>query len=360
MDMWQVTTLAARIQESLLNQDFVRAGIFLGGGLAATVAAVSLLGLVLVYAERKVAAHFQCRLGPMRVGWHGVLQPIADGIKLFLKEDIIPTEADRLLFVLAPFFCILGMFLAILVLPVSPEIQIIDLDMGVIFLAAVSGFGVFGVLLGGWSSNNKWSMLGAMRAAAQIVSYEVSLTLALLVVVMFSGSLKMSEIIQSQAAGWWIWRAHGVGLVAFLVYVIASVAELNRAPFDLSEGESELTGGFHTEYSGLRFGLFFLAEFINMVLASAFAATFFLGGWMPFHLGDWQAFNAVMDRIPPLLWFVGKTSFMVFLFMWFRWTFPRLRVDQLMALEWKFLLPVSLVNLLVGAAVVLSGFYFFS
>ncbi|MCB0365251.1 MAG: NADH-quinone oxidoreductase subunit NuoH [Bdellovibrionaceae bacterium] len=360
MDAWQVTTIAARAQEAFAGENWLMAGAYLAGAMGGTVAAVSLMGLILIYAERKVAAHFQCRLGPMRVGWHGILQPIADGIKLFIKEDIIPAEADRLLYFLAPFFCIMGTFLAILVLPASPFVQLIDLNVGVIFLAAVSGFGVFGVLLGGWSSNNKWSMLGAMRAGAQMVSYEISLTLSLLVVVLFSGSLKMSEIVASQAQGWWIWRAHGVGLIAFMVFVIASVAELNRAPFDLSEGESELTGGFHTEYSGLRFALFFLAEFINMFLASAFAATFFLGGWMPFHIGDWAAFNGVMDVIPPAVWFLAKTSFLVFVIMWFRWTFPRLRVDQLMALEWKVLLPVSLVNLFVGAVVVLSGFYFFS
>lgn len=359
MDMWQVTTIAERAQMALGDNPLM-AGGYLALAMGGTVAGVSLLALVLIYAERKVAAHFQCRLGPMRVGYHGILQPIADGLKLLIKEDIVPDQADKMLFFLAPFFCLLGTFLSILILPISPMVQLIDLNVGVIYLAAVSGFGVFGVLLGGWSSNNKWSMLGAMRAGAQMISYEISLTLSLLVIVLFSDSLKLSEIIASQQQGWWIWRAHGVGLIAFVVFLVASVAELNRAPFDLSEGESELTGGFHTEYTGLRFAFFFLAEFINMFLASAFAATFFLGGWMPFHIGEWEAFNQVMNIIPPALWFFGKTGFLIFLMMWFRWTFPRLRVDQLMALEWKILLPVSLVNLFVAAVVVLSGMYFFS
>ncbi|MEK6704919.1 MAG: NADH-quinone oxidoreductase subunit NuoH [Bdellovibrionota bacterium] len=321
---------------------------------------VALLGLGLVYLERKIAAHFQCRLGPMRVGWHGILQTLADGLKLLLKEDHIPAGADRFLHIVAPVLCMLGTLLAIAVLPLSPVVQVADLSIGVLYIAAVSGFGVLGILLGGWSSNNKWSLLGAMRAGAQIISYELSATLALLVVVVFSGTMRLSAIVESQAAGWWIWRAHGIGLVAFVIFLIASTAEINRTPFDLAEGESELTGGFHTEYSGMRWAVFFLSEFINMFIISAMAATLFLGGWMPLHIGAGQnVFNSVMDMVPTWVWFAGKSGFIIFLLMWFRWTFPRLRVDQLMRLEWKFLLPIGFVNLFAAAAAVLTGFYFF-
>jgi len=223
----------------------------------------------------------------------------------------------------------------------------------------VSGLGVLGILLGGWSSYNKWSLLGAMRAGAQIISYEVSATLALLVGVLFSGSLQLSKIVESQADGWWLWRGHVVGVVAFVAFFIAAVAETNRTPFDIAEGESELTAGFHTEFSGLRFSFFFLAEYTNIIVVCALASTLFLGGWMPFHLGQWTAFNQVMDLIPPAVWFIGKTGFLVFVIMWFRWTFPRLRVDQLMALEWKILLPIGFVNLLAAAVLVVTRWYFF-
>jgi NADH-quinone oxidoreductase subunit H len=198
-----------------------------------------------------------------------------------------------------------------------------------------------------------------MRAGAQFISYEISVTLSLLVVTLFAGSLQLSEIVQSQQDGWWIWRGHIVGIIAFFVFLIASTAELNRPPFDLPEAESELTGGFHTEYSGLRFSFFFLAEFINMFIASALAATLFLGGWMPFHIGGLHTFNGLMDLIPPGLWFAGKTTFIIFLIMWVRWTFPRLRVDQLMRLEWKFLLPVGFINLFAAATLVITKLYFF-
>jgi NADH-quinone oxidoreductase subunit H len=249
--------------------------------------------------------------------------------------------------------------LALVIIPFSPSLQIVDLNIGLVFIAAVGGFGVLGILLAGWSSNNKWSLLGAMRAGAQYISYEISVILSLLVAAMFAGSLQLSEIVQSQADGWWIWRGHLVGMVAFIIFGIASTAELNRPPFDLPEAESELTGGFHTEYSGLRFSFFFLSEFINMFIAAALAATLFLGGWMPFHIGGMDSFNAVMDLIPPGFWFAGKTAFIIFLTMWVRWTFPRLRVDQLMRLEWKFLLPVGMVNLIVGACIILTEAYFF-
>ena len=331
------------------------AAFWMAVSLAGVMAAFTVLGLVLVYAERKVAAHFQCRLGPMRVGPHGIFQTVADTVKLLSKEDLVPTGADKLLFFLAPGLVLSGSLLAMALVPASPWLQVTDLSIGVVFVLAVGSLSVLGILLGGWSSNNKWSLLGAMRAGAQIVSYELTATLAVLAVVMLAGSMSLNGIIQSQQAGWWIWRAPVAGLLGFLLFVIASTAEVNRTPFDIPEGESELAAGFHTEFSGLRFAFFFLAEFLNMFVASAIAATLFLGGWLPFHIGDWQAFNGAMDLIPPVLWFGLKTGGLIFLMMWFRWTFPRLRVDQLMRLEWTFLLPVSLLNLLLYALLVLLG-----
>lgn len=357
-EFWKITTLAQRAEQALLTDPFLSL-FYIILSLAGVAGFVTLLGLIFVYVERKVAAHYQCRLGPMRVGFHGLLQPLADALKLVSKEDLIPTHADRFLFLLAPFLVLVGTLLGLIIIPISPNIQVIDLHIGVVYVAAVSGFGTLGVLLGGWSSNNKWSTLGAMRAGAQIVSYEVSATLCLLVVVLFSGSLKLSEIVLSQQEGWWIWRAHGVGVLAFVIFIISSVAELNRAPFDMAEAESELTAGFHTEYSGIRFSLFFLAEYINMFIASGLAVTLFLGGWMPFHIGDFHSFNQIMDLIPPGLWFAVKISFVIFLIISFRWTFPRLRVDQLMRLEWKVLLPIGFANLFLAAILVLTGFYFY-
>jgi NADH-quinone oxidoreductase subunit H len=317
-------------------------------------------GLALIYLERKIAGHFQCRLGPMRVGPHGIFQTVADTIKLLVKEDFVPDRADRTLHVVAPFLALAATMLLMLIMPFSPILQVADMNVGVIYVTAISGFSVMGILVGGWSSNNKWSLIGAMRAGAQIISYGLSATLALLVVVLFSGTLRLSAIVLSQAEGWWIWRAHGVGIVAFVIYLIASTAEINRTPFDIPEGESELTAGFHTEYSGIRFAFFFLAEFINMFLVAGFAATFFFGGWMPFHVGGFEAFNAVMDCVPPFVWFGAKTWVLIFVIMWFRWTFPRLRVDQLMRLEWKVLLPIGFANLFAAAFVVLYRLYFFA
>lgn len=355
---FQVKTLAERTSAAIPDSLWLVAGYILLGIVAIGVL-VSALGLVLIYVERKVAAHFQCRLGPMRVGWHGIFQTVADTIKLLLKEDVIPAKSDKLLHFVAPFLSLLATVMVLVVIPYSPIMQIADVNIGVLYVSAVGGFGILGILVAGWSSNNKWSLLGAMRAGAQIISYEISATLALLAVVMFSGTLRLSRIVLSQADGWWIWRAHGIGLTAFLIFFIASVAEINRTPFDLAEGESELTGGFHTEYSGMRFAFFFLSEFVNMFVASAITATLFLGGWMPFHIGTFQAFNSIMDLVPPFVWFAGKTGFLVFVIMWFRWTFPRLRVDQLMKLEWKILLPIGFANLVAASIALFYDLYFF-
>lgn len=328
-------------------------------GLISLILVMSLIPMVLVYAERKIAAHFQCRLGPMRVGWHGTLQTIADTVKLLLKEDIVPKNADRFLYGLAPILAVMAALMSLMAIPFSSVLNLADMNIGVLYISAVSGIGVLGILVGGWGSNNKWSLIGAMRAGAQIISYELSMTLAILVVVIFSGSLKFSEIIQSQSNGWWIWRGHFVGVLGFILFLISSTAEVNRTPFDLAEGESELTAGFHTEYSGLRFSFFFLAEYVNLFIVSAVGATLFLGGWMPFHIGQWDTFNSIMDLLPQGLWFALKTLFMIFMSMWFRWTFPRLRVDQLMRLEWKVLLPLGLMNLLFAAICTLTHFYFY-
>jgi len=318
----------------------------------------ALLGLVLVYAERKVSAFFQQRLGPMRVGFWGTAQTLADVIKLLMKEPLMNKNADKFLFNLAPYIIMIAAFMAMASLPFAKGLQALDFDIGLLYISAVSSLGVVGILLAGWSSDNKYSLIGALRSGAQIISYELSVGLSLLTIVVLTGSLQLSVIVESQANGWWIFRGHIPAVIAFIIFLIASTAETNRGPFDLAEAESELTAGFHTEYSGMKFAFFFLAEFANMFIVSAIGATVFLGGWMPFHIGGWEGFNNVMDYIPPIVWFFGKVGFMIFMMMWFRWTFPRLRIDQLLTLEWKYLLPVNLMNILVMAFLVLMGWHF--
>jgi NADH-quinone oxidoreductase subunit H len=319
---------------------------------------VALFGLLLVYAERKVCAAFQQRLGPMRVGYWGLLQTIADFIKLLMKELIMPRKADRFLYNLAPFIVIIASFLAIAVIPFAPGLQSLDFDIGLFYLTSVSSVGVIGILLAGWSSNNKYSLIGAMRSGAQILSYELSVSLSLLTMIIFAGSMQFSTIVEGQRDGWYLFTGHIPSLVAFIVFLIAGTAETNRGPFDLAEAESELTAGFHTEYSGIKFAFFFLAEYINLFIISAVAATVFLGGWMPLHFGHLEAFNHAMDVIPPLVWFFLKVFGVIFIIMWFKWTFPRLRVDQILTLEWKYLLPINLINILLMALIVLTKFHF--
>ena len=318
----------------------------------------AVLGLILVYVERKICAFFQQRLGPMRVGFWGTAQTLADVIKLLLKEPLITKNADKFLFNLAPFIIIIASFMAIAAIPFANGLHAFDIDIGIFYITAISSIGVVGVLLAGWASNNKYSLIGAMRSGAQIISYELSVGLSLLTIIVLTGCLQFSEIIESQREGWWLFRGHIPAFIAFVIFLIASTAETNRGPFDLAEAESELTAGYHTEYSGMKFAFFFLAEFINMFIVAAIGATVFLGGWMPLHFGALESFNAIMDFIPPIFWFFGKTAFIIFLMMWFKWTFPRLRIDQLLTLEWKYLLPINLINILVMAFFVLMGWYF--
>jgi NADH-quinone oxidoreductase subunit H len=318
----------------------------------------AVLGLLLVWMERKVAARMQIRLGPNRVGPMGLFQTSADTLKLILKEGLTPDGADKFLFNLAPFLVIIVGMLLLAPIAFAKDFQIWDINIGVLYISAVSSLSVIGILMAGWASNNKYSLLGAMRSGAQIVSYELSAGLSILCIVVLSGSLQISDIINSQQNGWWIFKGHIPAIIAFVIFIIAATAETNRAPFDLAEAESELTAGFHTEYSGMKFALFFLAEYINIFIVCAIGATIFLGGWIPFHIGGWQGFNHVMDYIPSSVWFFGKTMFLIFLIMWFRWTFPRLRVDQLLNLEWKYLLPISLFNLLLVTLVAILGWHF--
>ena len=318
----------------------------------------AVLGLVLVLMERKAAAHIQIRLGPNRVGPGGMFQTVADTLKLIMKEGLTPDQADKFLFNLAPFLVMIVAMLLLAPIAFAKGVQIWDINIGVLYISAVSSLSVIGILMAGWASNNKYSLLGAMRSGAQIVSYELSAGFSILTIVVLTGSLRLSDIIASQENGWWIFKGHIPVIIAFILFIIAATAETNRAPFDLAEAESELTAGFHTEYSGMRFALFFLAEYINIFIVCAIGATLFLGGWMPLHIGGWEGFNHLMDYIPSSFWFIGKTFFLIFLIMWFRWTFPRLRVDQLLNLEWKYLLPISLVNLLLVTVIAIMGWYF--
>jgi len=317
----------------------------------------ALVGLFLVIAERKVCALMQNRLGPNRVGPGGMFQTVADLVKLLFVELVPIKNADKILFNLAPFIVIIASIMAIGALPFAKGLQAIDLNIGVFYLMAVSSMGVIGVLLAGWSSNNKYSLIGAMRSGAQIVSYELSVGLALVTMVVLAGTMQLSEMIEAQRWGWFIFTGHIPAVIAFVIYIIAGTAETNRGPFDLAEAESELTAGYHTEYSGIKFALFFLAEYINMFIVAAIATTVFLGGWMPLHVYGWDGFNKVMDFIPPFFWFLGKSFGVVFIMMWLKWTFPRLRIDQLLTLEWKFLLPINIFNLLLMAFLVLIGWH---
>lgn len=320
--------------------------------------AYAMLAIVLIYMERKVCAFFQCRLGPTRVGPWGIFQVFADVIKMLIKEIISLKHSDKFLYELAPFMVIIASILAFACLPISKGLEIIDFNVGVFFLLAASSIGVVGILLAGWGSNNKFSLIGAMRSGAQIISYELSVGLSILTMVVFMGTMQFSEIVEGQYTGWNIFRAHVPAFIAFIIYLIAGNAETNRGPFDLPEAESELTAGYHTEYSGMHFGFFYLAEFLNMFIIASVAATIFLGGWMPLHIPGLDGFNTVMDYIPGFIWFFGKAFFVVFLLMWIKWTFPRLRIDQILKLEWKYLVPISMVNLILMVIIVIYGLHF--
>ena len=311
---------------------FACAGIFVG--------VVPLLPLVLVLAERKVSARFQNRTGPMRVGPWGTLQTLADGVKLIFKEDFIPPQGDKFLFLLAPYIIFACSFAVFAAIPFSQNILVSDFNIGIFYIMAISSVIVMGVIMAGWSSNSKWSLLGSLRSAAQIVSYEIPLGLSILTIVMLVESLSMQEIVATQSNGifsWLIFRSPFT-FIAFFIFFISSIAEVNRTPFDLPEAESEIVAGFHTEYSGMRFALFFIAEYANMFAVSAIAVTLFLGGW--------EGVLPGYDILGGFPGFVIKSLALVFLMMWLRWTLPRLRVDQLMNLCWKYFIPIAFFNIL--------------
>ena len=293
----------------------------------------------LTYAERKVIGYMQVRIGPNRVGFKGLLQPIADGLKLLMKEIIIPSGANKGLFILGPILAIAPALAAWAVIPFTDTLVLANVDAGLLYVMAITSMGVYGVIVAGWASNSKYAFLGAMRSAAQIVSYEIAMGFALVGVLMAAQSLNLIDIVRGQTGGFWQWYFIPL-FPLFLVYLIAGVAETNRAPFDVAEGESEIVAGFHVEYSGMAFAVFFLAEYANMILIAALTTLMFLGGWL-----------SPLPFLPDgILWWLVKTGFVLFLFLWFRATFPRYRYDQIMRLGWKVFIPITIVWIVVVGA----------
>ena len=318
---------------------------FLGSFVSSVIPIVFVLSyaLVAMYLELKISAHMKDRLGPMRTGkWHGWAQPLADVLKLLQKEDTIPTAADKLLYILAPLLVFVGSYAAYAAIPFSPAYIGADINVGIFYVIAVSAIVVIGILMGAWASDNKWSLLGGMRTAAQLVSYEIPSSLAVVAVIMVAGSLNLNDVCAAQTGWFWNWFVFGKFpflFVTFVIYFIASLAETNRTPFDIPEAESELVAGYHTEYSGMRFAFFYLAEYANMFTVAAVASVLFFGGWnSPF--GTFMS-GAVWGAF----WLIGKGMVLVLVQMWLRWTLPRFRVDQLMYLSWKVLTPFALADL---------------
>jgi len=310
--------------------------------MAVVVAVLLILPIPLTWIERKIAGHIQQRLGPMRVGWHGLLQPLADGLKLFTKEDHIPDDADRFLFTLAPVITLVATFAVFVALPIGEPVTIwgteitlhlTDMNVALLYVLAIAGIDVFGVIVGGWASNSKYAVLGSLRTCAQLISYEIPMGFAVVGVVMLAQSMSLVTIVEAQADVWNVVYQP----IGFLVFFIAGMAEAQRIPFDLPEAEGDLGAGYHTEYSGMRFSLFMISEYLIMVFLSALTVILFFGGW-----------NPLFVPLPPMVWFLLKTSFFIWLFMWFRFTFPRYRYDQLMSIGWKVLLPLSLANILIS------------
>lgn len=345
-DYYSLAPLASRFHEVLAGAVGEKAAIAIEG-LCLVVGLILLyavLAIILIYMERRVCGAFQCRIGPNRVGGKGgLLQVPADVIKILTKEIIRLNNADHLLYELAPFFVIAGSFISFACLPWHNGAPLLDYEVGVMLVLAASGLGVLGILMAGWSSNSKYAVIGAMRSGAMMISYELSMGIVVIAVVALSGTMSISGIVESQEGLWNLFKGHILTVLAFLIYLISGNAEANRGPFDLAEAEQELTAGYHTEYSGMHFGFFYLAEYLNLFITSGIATTLFLGGWMPFHIPGLDGLNSVMDAIPGAVWFVGKTFAVVFLLMWIRWSFPRLRIDQVQTLEWKYLMPLSLV-----------------
>jgi NADH-quinone oxidoreductase subunit H len=305
----------------------------------------------LTYAERKIIGYMQVRIGPNRVGFRGWLQPIADALKLLMKEIILPTNASRFLFVIAPMLSIAPAMAAWAVFPFTDTLVLANIDASLLYILALTSMGVYGVIIAGWASNSKYAFLGAMRSAAQIVSYEIAMGFALVGVLIAGGSLNLVEIVEAQQGSLlhWFWLPL---FPLFLVYFISGVAETNRAPFDVSEGESEIVAGFHVEYSGMAFAVFFLAEYANMILIAALASLMFLGGWLSPFQGSW--IESWFAWVPSIFWLLGKTALMLLFFLWFRATFPRYRYDQIMRLGWKVFIPITIVWLVIEGAAVMA------